>query len=315
MSLSHDHTFLATGHATGHIQLFDLSNPQKPARHVPPITLAAVRSGRHEGHLEGSRIVSIGFVGGRHTAVVTADDRGLAFYHSLGRMLFIDAPDILRILGKYPEREDGETLAPRMAAMRTPTNGMPPTPAARIDSADGVARRVKSRYTILAMMPLPLGTAPHSTDNYNVIALLTPTKLVVVGLKPTPRTWFKCPREKDDDDDDDDVKVTKTRTKGALAWYPSVPPDSSRPDTKLAPACSAAPRLVYSWANFFHLISVSESKIKQKARNTRTGKVTEIEVGTIVYETLGKWRSTDVEGDADDILALQWLNANVGSFS
>src|SRR5882757_3702637 len=73
LALSHDHTFVAAGHATGHIQLFDLNKPHVPARSVPPTTLGAVASGRKEGHLPGARIVNIGFVGARHTAVVSAD--------------------------------------------------------------------------------------------------------------------------------------------------------------------------------------------------------------------------------------------------
>jgi hypothetical protein len=79
IALSHDHTYVAAGHATGHIQLFDLSKPQVPARSVAPTTLAAVASGRKEGHLQGSRIVNVGFVAGRHTAIFSADHTGLAF--------------------------------------------------------------------------------------------------------------------------------------------------------------------------------------------------------------------------------------------
>ena len=85
LALSHDHTFVAAGHMTGHIQLFDLSKPHVPA---PPTTLAAIASGRKEGHLQGTRIVNVGFVGGRHTAIASADHTGLVFYHSLGKALF-----------------------------------------------------------------------------------------------------------------------------------------------------------------------------------------------------------------------------------
>ncbi|KAI0245854.1 hypothetical protein BJV78DRAFT_1259612 [Lactifluus subvellereus] len=109
LALSHDHTFVAAGHATGNIQLFDLKNPHVPAGSVLPTTLAAVASGRKEGHLQGSRIVSIGFIAGRHTAIVSADQTGLAFYHSLGKALFVEASDVLRILGKYP---NGEAVVP-----------------------------------------------------------------------------------------------------------------------------------------------------------------------------------------------------------
>lgn len=296
LALSHDHTFVAAGHASGHIQLFDLKTPHNPARSVPPTTLAAVSSGRQEGHLRGSRIVNIGFVAGRHTALVTADEHGLAFYHSLGKVLFVEASDILRILGKYPDEENvPSTPGPADEA------ALPPTPI--------TPRRRKNRYTILAMMPLPLGVAPHPTDAYNVIALLTPTKLVVVGLKPTPKTWFKCARVVDGVDDIN----SKARWKGAMAWFPSVVsgPVTSNGVGGKPPAVAepSAPTLAYSWGNTLHLLRVSESRTKQLVRNSRTGKTNEVDVGRIVYDTAGKWVAED------QILAVQWLNVNVGSFT
>ncbi|KAJ6586971.1 Golgi CORVET complex core vacuolar protein 8-domain-containing protein [Mycena vulgaris] len=294
LALSHDHTFVASGHTSGHIQLFDLKAPHTPARTVSPTTLAAVSSGRQEGHLRGSRIVSIGFVAGRHTALVTADEHGLAFYHSLGKVLFVEASDILRILGKYPDEETVPS-APPPADNTMP----PPTPSTP-------RRRRKNRYTVLAMMPLPLGVTPHPTDAYNIIALLTPTKLVVVGLKPTPKTWFKCARSVDGVDDPN----SNSRWKGAMAWFPSTTagvgkPNGASADHKI-PAVSepSAPVLAYTWGNTLHLLRVAESRMKQLARNSRTGKTSEIDVGRIVYTAAGKWAAED------HILAVQWLNAN-----
>jgi hypothetical protein len=49
------------------------------------------------------------------------------------------------------------------------------------------------------MAPLPLGTAPHPTDAYNVTALLTAAKLVIVGLKPSPKTWYRKRRDESDE--------------------------------------------------------------------------------------------------------------------
>ncbi|KAJ6625599.1 Golgi CORVET complex core vacuolar protein 8-domain-containing protein [Mycena sp. CBHHK59/15] len=295
LTLSHDHTFVASGHATGHIQLFDLKAPHTPARSVVPTTLTAVSSGRQEGHLHGSRIVSIGFVAGRHTALVTADEHGLAFYHSLGKVLFVEASDILRILGKYPEDEN----VPSMPATPSDKTPLPTTPLT-------ASRRRKSRYTVLAMMPLPLGASPHPTDSYNVIALLTPTKLVVVGLKPTPKTWFKCSRAASGVDQ----ASSKSKWKGAMAWFPNTSTGSSTSNgatvngKSQAPVEASAPVLVYTWGNTLHLIRVSESRMKQLARNSRTGKTSEIDVGRIVYTAAGSWAADD------DILAVQWLNAN-----
>ncbi|KAF9465049.1 lateendosome to vacuole transport-family protein [Collybia nuda] len=293
LALSHDHTYVASGHSTGHIQLFDLKHPQTPARSVPPTTLAAVSSGRKEGHLQGSRIISIGFVAGRHTAIVSADDHGLAFSHSLGKVLFVEASDILRILGKY--QEDSITSIPQTTSMSSVSHV----------HDTSLPRRRKARYTILEMCPLPLGTSPHTTDSYNVVALLTPTKLVVVGLKPKPRTWFKCPREIDEGG----LSRNKSKWKGAMAWFPSVLSSSISDKTAMSgnghvASLPTTPMLVYSWGNSVRLIRVTESRAKQTIQNPRTGKTTEVEVGRIVYGDARRWSTSG------DVLAIQWLNAN-----
>lgn len=291
LALSYDHTYVASGHASGHIQLFDINNPKAPARFVPPTSLAEVASGREEGHLLGSRIVSIGFVAGRHTAIVSADDSGLAFYHSLGKVLFVEASDTLRILGKYPDEADplNELGAP---------NGSTHFQFRR--------RRGRKAHCILSMMPLPLGASPHPTDAYNLVALLTPVKLVVVGLKPSPKTWYRRHRDVDDG-------TPKSRFKGVLAWYPSMPPPGSPQDSpangkgRAAVPPGAHPMLIYGWGNILNLVRVSESKITQEVRNPKNGKVSKVEVGRIVFEESRSWT---VGGD---VLALQWLNSNVGS--
>jgi hypothetical protein len=293
LALSHDHTFVAAGHATGHIQLFDLNKPQAPARSVTPTTLLAVASGRKEGHLQGSRIVSVGFVAGRHTAIVSADHTGLAFYHSLGKALFFDATDVLRILGKYSNEEH---VVP----------GQPPLHR----------RRARRTNTILAMAPLPLGTVPHPTDAYNITALLTAAKLVIVGLKPSPKTWYRKHR------DEDDEQMGKAKFRAALAWFPSVVPGASADRAISAPGkkngankgdppqpSPTTPMLVYSWGPVLNLLLVSELKTREQFTSERTGKLTTAEVGRLVFEEKAQWRARD------NVHAVQWLNAKVGSFS
>ncbi|TRM69880.1 Golgi CORVET complex core vacuolar protein 8-domain-containing protein [Schizophyllum amplum] len=296
VALSHDHTYVATGHAFGHVQLFDLKNPRTPSRVVSPTTIEVVSSGRQEGHIRGSRIVNIGFIAGRHTALVSADEHGMAFYHSLGKVLFVDASDILRILGKYP-LDDPTIPMPSASAATTPKaqvhSHIPPRPERR-----------RHRFTMLAMSPLPLGTAPHPTDAYNLIALLTPSKLVIVGLKPTPKTWLRAPREPDEGGG-------KTKWKGTLSWFPSVSTAPAKADTsKKAPngkddgSPPTTPILVYTWGNSLRLLKVNEVRGKEIVRNSRSGKSAEIEVGRMVFEDAGRWAAPS------DILVAQWLNAN-----
>ena len=296
LALSHDKTYVASGHATGHIQLFDLNSPKAPSHSVPPTTWQAVASGKKEGHIQGSRIISIGFVAGRHAAIVSADDRGLAFSHSLGKILFVEASDILRILGKYQEDGLPNTSRPGISYAPSKSNHSSSAPDTSLP------RHRQARYSIFEMLPLPLGTSPHPTDAYNIVALLTPTKLVVVGLKPTPKTWFKRMRPR---------KRTQghSKSKGTMAWYPSVLPRSStKPPSNLGNTL-ANPLLVYTWGPQLHIIQVVESQTKHVSQNTRTGRRTEVEVGQISYQDIGCWST---EGD---VLSVQWLNARVRLFA
>ncbi|OSX66007.1 hypothetical protein POSPLADRAFT_1177457 [Postia placenta MAD-698-R-SB12] len=173
---------------------------------------------------------------------------------------------------------------------------------------EGTLSTPKSRKTstILAMAPLPLGTASHPTDHYNLIALLTPIKLVIVGLKPSPRTWYRRHREGDE-------KGGRSKFKGVLAWYPSVIPGSNagaevtnkkdQVNGSDHPA-STMPMLIYSWGDTLFLMRLSEDKVQQQTRNARTGKINSVEVGRVVFEETRQWNV------GDNVLALQWLNVN-----
>lgn len=306
LALSHDHTCVASGHAYGHIQIFDLTKPQTPVRFVPPTSIAAVESGRKEGHLLGSRIVNIGFIAGRHTAIVSADENGLAFYHSLGKVLFVDATDVLRILGKYPEEEPPPP--PHFAQPKT--NGTTGTTNGN-GHATPIRRKPRKTNTILAMAPLPLGTTPHPTDEYNVVAMITAAKLVIIGLKPSPKTWYRRHR------DGSAEQTGKSKFRAAMAWFPSVVATGaakfeaipSKKSKKEPPVKTTIPMLVYSWGPVLHLLRVTEDKSVETMVNQRTGKSAQVEIGRLSFEEASKW-SVDA-----DVLAIQWLNANVGSFA
>lgn len=287
LALSHDHTFIASGHVTGFIQLFNLKVPKAPVRTVPPTSLTAVASGRKEGHLEGSKIVNVGFIAGRHTALVSADDHGLAFFHSLGKVLFIEATDILRILGRYPAVPSSHGLVRGTQSALSQTD-----------------QQRKQRYTILSMAPLPLGTNTHIIDDHHIVALLTPSKLVVVGLKPTPRTWFKIPRDQSTASSRDSKKI------GSVSWFPSVTISNSANDIGQAGTREVtAPTLAFTWGNTLSLIKLTVSKVQQAVKNSKTGKSSTIDVEVVGFQAATKYQAES------DILALQWLNHYVSSLN
>ncbi|KAF8478275.1 Golgi CORVET complex core vacuolar protein 8-domain-containing protein [Gautieria morchelliformis] len=311
LSLSRDHTFLAVGHASGYINLFDVSRPQTPARSVPPTSLAAVASGRKEGHIQGARILSICFVGTRHTAIVSADENGLAFYHSLGKVLFVEATDTLRILGKYPDLVGD--MSPSHKVTQSAKGSQPSMNSGEEAIPANRARprpwKPRKGSTILAMTSLPLGNSGHPTEGYNLVALLTSAKLVIVGLKPSPRTWFRRHRETANE------LSGSSKWRGCLAWFPSIEPNSDTGEgvstsrhsngkaSVKAQHLGTRPILAYSWDRTLCLLRVSETIVRQTVQSTKNPEKTMVvEVGKVDLEEVARW-STDT-----DYLALQWLN-------
>ncbi|WVR09179.1 hypothetical protein IAU60_006241 [Kwoniella sp. DSM 27419] len=94
VTISPDQTYIAVGRASGNVHLYDLARPNQPSRTTLALEPSQVSSGRKEGHLRGSRILHIGFVGARHTSIVSGDEHGRAFWWSLGRVLGVESNDV-----------------------------------------------------------------------------------------------------------------------------------------------------------------------------------------------------------------------------
>lgn len=155
------------------------------------------------------------------------------------------------------------------------------------------------------MASLPIGPVPHSIENYSVIALLTPSKLVIVGLKPAPRTWYRKHRV-----NVDELPAESSKWRGCLAWLPSMDTTciaadgsiiSSRHDEKKA-SCTQ-PMLAYSWDRTIFLLQVMEKKVKKKLDDSKGTSATDIEF--LDFKELAQWSTNE------DYLALQWFNAYV----
>ena len=155
VAFSNDSSYLGVGHSQGHIFLYDLTKPSNPARHVAPSSLQSVITGRREGHVGGSKIIKLDFVGARHTAIFSADNRGLAFYHSLGKIFGIASDDTLRLFGKQPTADEEDASA------------------------------------LFDMAALPLGSVPHFSDGHLFTAIASATKVVLCAVKPAARTMWR----------------------------------------------------------------------------------------------------------------------------
>ncbi|KAJ9094180.1 hypothetical protein QFC19_008031 [Naganishia cerealis] len=276
VAISPDATFVAVGHQSGNIYLYELSAANaKPARSAPALTASALATGKKEGHLSGTAITQLAFVGRRHTAIVSGDETGRAFWWSLGKVMGVESNDVIRLLGNSLE---AKVLGEHNSADQI-------TP--RSDSSRIKAKSNKD-HDLFVASPLPVGKNAHPSDIFGMIALLTDSKLMIVGLKPSARTWYKRSRQADGG--------RSGRMIGCAAW---LPPQSPR--TGLDKLND--PVLAYSWGNHLRFLKIqvapaerSEQEEAQKAPIYPVNRVEFVE-GRI-------WK------EESPIVGLSWLNSS-----
>ncbi|KAI2640925.1 Golgi CORVET complex core vacuolar protein 8-domain-containing protein [Xylaria nigripes] len=224
IAISADHTTIGAGHANGNIFTWDTSRASRPFLHIPHLDSSQGQHRTVDGHMPNVTITHLGFLGTRHTALVSADDRGMAFSHlasrgtgSLGRTI-----KTKRILGRYPETP-------------VPTD-----------------KRLKPS-TVLAFAPLPLGNVERETDSMGLTAMLTPYLLVIVSTTPVAQTQHKSARPKD-------VAPHSTMS-GCLAWFPAVKLKVPDPTTE---STMSKVKLVYCWSNVLTVLDVDETSSDDK---------------------------------------------------
>ncbi|KAH9883674.1 Golgi CORVET complex core vacuolar protein 8-domain-containing protein [Xylariomycetidae sp. FL2044] len=218
IAISADHTTVAGGHANGNIFTWDTSRAARPFLQIPHLDPSQLQDRIADGHMPNVSVTHLGFLGTRHTALVSADDRGMAFSHlatrgtgALGRTV-----KTVRILGRYPD-------AP------LPTN-KPPKPS-----------------TVLAFSPLPLGNVERATDHMGLTAMLTPYLLVIVSTTPIAQTQHKSARPKD--------VAPHSAMSGCLAWFPAVKLKVSDP---LTGSTMSKVKLVYCWSDVLTVLDVDD---------------------------------------------------------
>lgn len=184
LAISADYSTVAGGHASGNIFTWEIARPAKPFLSITAVTQAD-RANEAEGHIADRSVLHIGFLGTRHTALVSADDGGMAFSHLATRGFGAMGRSVktTRLLGRYPTFKPEED-------------------------------RLKKPSSVLAFASLPLGNVEQPTDNMGLTALLTPYLLVVVSTTPIAQTQHKASRPKD--------IMPHGAMSACLAWFPAV---------------------------------------------------------------------------------------------
>ena len=224
LAVSADHSTIACGHANGHIFTWEIARPAKPFLHILPIDREHLGQRKSDGHVSDTAIVHVGFLGTRHTALVSADQGGMAFSHlatrgmgAIGRVV-----RTTRILGRYP-------------------------------SVPGPNERPRKASSVLAFSSLPLGNVEQPTDILGLTALLTPYLLVIVSTTPIAETQFKTARPKE--------VAPHSTLSGCLAWFPAVKLKKPLPGSEQFVSNT---KLVYCWSNVLTILDVNVEAQEEK---------------------------------------------------
>ncbi|RUP52444.1 hypothetical protein BC936DRAFT_138358 [Jimgerdemannia flammicorona] len=338
LAISSDHTTIASGHAQGSIIVWDISRPATPLRTIDPIPASSLPSSsvapnRKEGHMRGTAILHLGFAGVKRSEIVSGDNQGMAFYHVLYKLVMVNATETTRILGRYhnltlpgPNGEKGVSLG---SATRMLEDGTPVVP------------KPKRPSTVFAMQPMPLGQAQHASENFGLVALLTPYKMIIVGLKPSPQTQFKYLKPKTVPGLDPSILPTGSSSAGSslsgcLAWLPAMKrggasAGKSVKHPHLDTSTNTDPILAFSWGNHLVILRVGTASLipesaattkrgsngKSSGQNTPTGMNTESAPTPATntkknsknlrldFVKVGEWRGKD------SIVGLQWVNRQI----
>ncbi|RIA88126.1 Golgi CORVET complex core vacuolar protein 8-domain-containing protein [Glomus cerebriforme] len=255
LAISSDHTQIVSGHAQGHILIWDLQRPTNPVRSISPISSAVAAGGRKEGHIRGSSILHVGFVGVRKNGIVSGDDHGMAFYHNLYKVMMVNATETTRILGSYPV----------------------PTPV----SQTSVPSKPKRPSTVFGLAPLPLGQTPHGSEGFGLVAMLTPYKMIIVSTKPTAQTQYKCLKPKNVSTE----SSTSKSISGCLAWFPAIK-FQLNDDT---PIEHTDPLLAFSWGNHLTILKITAVPLSTAELSTKRRRH-EHDV-KLEFTKVGDWKS------------------------
>ncbi|CAG8450618.1 11124_t:CDS:10 [Ambispora leptoticha] len=241
LCISTDHTQIVSGHAQGHIFIWDISRPHNPTRTILPISTAVAAGGRKEGHIRGSSILHVDFVGVRKNGIVSGDNHGMVFYHNLYKVMMVNASETTRILGRYPVSTSGP---------ETPVASKPPRPS-----------------VVFGLAPLPLGQSPHGSEGFGLVAMLTPYKMTIVSTKPTIQQQYKYTKPRYLPDSTKSIS-------GCLAWYPAVKVKLNAVESNLV---DTDPLLAFSWGNHLTIIKVTVAQSETPTKRRRQDREVRLE--------------------------------------
>ncbi|KAG0236502.1 Vacuolar protein sorting-associated protein 8 [Actinomortierella wolfii] len=291
VAISSDHNYVVAGHSLGSILVWNLTKPPSagPSRVIPPVNKETALSGRKVGHLRGSAVLHVHFVGIKHNEIASADDQGMAFHHLLYKVMMVHAVETTRLLGKYPP--------PRYPKHYNDTNPASP-----------------KRSTIFGMSVLPYGQVPHPADHAGLVALLTPFKMLIMCIKPKPQTLFKYVKPKEVLAKEGEAATVAS---GSLAWLPAMKSQRTQGSDSVQ---DTPPMLACSWNRHLYLFQVlrappvatnqqrSNSQLQHAENGKQSGTPDNIQNSRharLDFVKTGDWMCRD------NIVGIQWVKPQI----
>ncbi|KAI9329341.1 Golgi CORVET complex core vacuolar protein 8-domain-containing protein [Obelidium mucronatum] len=145
IAISMDHSKIVAGYSSGVISVWDFIKKQN-IKTIQPLPRTSGASGESDtsvqkrGHFRNSKIIHVSFVGSK-VDVVSADDEGSAFIHSITSMMMLSSISSTQLAGNQPIY----AISPLPRSQRTH-----PTDSARI-----IAVATPFRLTFIRLRPVP----------------------------------------------------------------------------------------------------------------------------------------------------------------
>ncbi|KAI8612899.1 hypothetical protein BC830DRAFT_1134642 [Chytriomyces sp. MP71] len=289
LAFSPDQTRVVAGHARGWILVWDLARrgagggaggagaSVAPLRVIEPLSrVGAVGEdlGPKRGHYRGAKVVHVSFVGNRMD-VLSADNEGSAFHHTITSLLMLSTITTTQLAGNQPI----------YAIQPLPRGGGATAPTAR------------------------KATAPHSSDRAGIVAVATPFRLTFMRLRPTPVVVSKVQVVREGNSgaaagSELPAAVEEAGcTCAALAWLPT-----AGGVDEAGNAASADPRLAATFGNRLIIYKVGEAASKVTGVGIDTspaGALAAAEKAKPEFEV-----SEEANWNSDEpIVAVKWINS------
>ncbi|TPX75877.1 hypothetical protein CcCBS67573_g02861 [Chytriomyces confervae] len=280
-----DSNKIVAGHAQGFVCIWDVAK-RVLLKKMDPIsdgTGKESRFGPKAGHNLGAKVLHVAFAG-KKLDVVSTDDEGSAFLHSISTLLMLSTVSSVQLAGNQP------------------IYGIQPLPATATttpESSTGLNPFKASK------------SGPHASDAARILAVVTRFRLTLMRLRPAPAIVWKLQIAKEGSNETEEVVTEETSlrrradsaggsaavTCACLAWLPAIV--SAGEKTATGASRVSDPLLAATFGSVLMIFRLAETVAKNDTDTTSSSMSDEYNVTQQL-----RWNANE------PIVAVHWLNTH-----